>query len=193
MASLWIDRSRIRQAKEDGQADAVRKEVESATRKLLRQQPELLGPDYIALLEAVGKAKRISQKPYAFITINPFPDVEPIEFEDCVERIVNKKWIRDIYSYSYERDDKDRLHVHMIVYRGNKPKSEIIREIYNVVKDIVGDKACIDVENIAQGVRKVYDYCHKSCPNDEKHESEKFFDEYFILDNDTDTESQGDT
>lgn len=175
----------------DGQYDAIRKEVESVTRKLLRQQPELLGPDFINLLEAVGVAKSYSKKPYALITINPFPDACREEFEMCVEKIMMKKWIREIYSYSYEKDDKDRLHVHCIVYRGVKPKSEIIREIYSVVKDIVGDKSCIDVQPIAQGVQKVYDYCHKSFNNDEKHESETFFDSYFMLD-DSNSE-QGDT
>lgn len=175
---MWCDRDQIRNAKLKGQEMAIAKEVEAATRKLIRQNPELLGADYVELLNTIGVAKSRFDKPWAFITVNPRSGTDVTTLATKMQKLLQKKWIQGWYSYHFETTEKDHNHVHMIVYRGAKVKSEIIRETYNTFKDVCADKASIDVKLIASEEAKVYDYVHKQ--DEHKHESAKFFEKFFV-------------
>lgn len=187
-----LERQMTRVAYDRGWENAMTKEVENAARRIIRQHPELLGPQYVEMLEYIGKGKLQNEKPYVFVTINPYPDADRLWFETDVQAVIRKKWVADRYSYSFEEDKKGRYHVHLILYRGKKVKSEIIREIYNTCKTHLGDPSCVDVETIKRNNKDVYKYIHKSTIG-EKHESEIFFNDYFIQDDSSSEEQEGDT
>lgn len=87
---------------------------------------------------------------YWFITINPYPDIEYEVFKKHIDKVVKKKWMtKYIYVYEQRQSEENKpyhgIHFHMIVAK-TCAKSDVLREIYNTCKNIVGHKESIDVK-----------------------------------------------
>lgn len=88
---------------------------------------------------------------FYFITICPYEDIELQSLIKVMTKVLKKKWLNDyVYVYEQRQDDSDKpiygIHVHMIVKREAIAKSDVIREVYNTCKNIVGTKQSIDVK-----------------------------------------------
>lgn len=88
---------------------------------------------------------------YYFITICPYDDVRLQDFLKVIEKVLKKKWMQS-YVYVIEQRQSDEnqpihgIHCHMIVQRIDIAKSDVIREVYNTCKKVVGSKQSIDVK-----------------------------------------------
>lgn len=88
---------------------------------------------------------------YYFITICPYEDIKIEEFQKVMEKVLKKKWMKSyLYVYEQRQSEKEKpftgIHVHMLVKRIEIAKSDVIREVYNTCKNIVGSKQSIDVK-----------------------------------------------
>jgi hypothetical protein len=101
--------------------------------------------------EAQALRSEDSKDQYYFITICPYEDLELDKFLKVMEKVLKKKWFqRYIYVYEQRQHEIGKqyfgLHTHIIVQRDGIAKSDVIREIYNTCKTIVGSKQSIDVK-----------------------------------------------
>lgn len=79
---------------------------------------------------------------HLFITISFPPQYSPLFAQSLIKRLIEKKWLkRCIYYYSYEQrfdgtNGKlgDGLHVHLLLLKSRKAKSQAIREIAGTFK-----------------------------------------------------------
>lgn len=113
---------------------------------------------------------------FYFITICPYPDLELQSLIKVMDKVLKKKWLNDyVYVYEQRQDDDDKpiygIHVHMIVRRETIAKSDVIREVYNTSKSIVGSKQSIDVKllnKLEMSVRLNYILGQKSSEEKQK-------------------------
>lgn len=101
--------------------------------------------------EAMSYRKEESQDQYFFITICPYEDLDFDQFLKVMEKVLKKKWFqRYIYVYEQRQHDSGKqyfgIHTHIILERNGIAKSDVIREVYNTCKTIVGSKQSIDVK-----------------------------------------------
>lgn len=81
----------------------------------------------------------------AFITINLKKDTSINTAIKLVSNILKKKWLTKCH-YTYEQRGEceeelgSGLHVHMLIPDIHKPRSHICNEIYNTVKNYIGNK-----------------------------------------------------
>lgn len=78
------------------------------------------------------------------VTINPPQDCLFVKFQECVKDVVNKKWV-ERYMYNFEtrgfldhnaseiHERYKGVHVHILLYRGDKRPSELEREIKSTI------------------------------------------------------------
>lgn len=95
--------------------------------------------------------RKNAENQYWFVTVNPHPDTELKQLMKCVDKVLKKKWMtKYIYVYEQRQDEIDKpyhgIHMHMVVEKGDKKKAEVIREVYNTCKRIVGSKQAVDVK-----------------------------------------------
>lgn len=87
----------------------------------------------------------------AWVTFNPSPQTPLTTILKLCDNIVKKKWI-DNASYSLEQRGKDSstmgtgIHVHFLFKDIKKPVSHIHREIFNTVKNYVGNPRHVKVQ-----------------------------------------------
>lgn len=108
---------------------------------------------------------RFNKPQHMFITINPdYKTIDESKFIDKVRQFSERKWI-EAYEYAFEwRKDNRGLHVHIIIRRGNKRPSEIIRECKNTFRKFCGNDRHIFVKMIKEkDVEKVSNYITKNC------------------------------
>lgn len=103
--------------------------------------------------EAMSLRRSDQEGQFYFITICPYPDTNIKDFIKVMDKVLKKKWIENyVYVYEQRQDDPDGIfygiHTHMIVQRNGIAKSDVIREVYNTCKNIVGSKQSIDVKLI---------------------------------------------
>lgn len=95
--------------------------------------------------------KQEAENKYYFITICPYDDIELSKLVKVMDKMVKKRWFTS-YVYVYEQRQSEQgkpyhgIHTHIIVDKGSVKKSEVIREVYNTCKDIVGSKQSVDVK-----------------------------------------------
>lgn len=99
----------------------------------------------------VSCRKQEAQNKYYFITICPYDDIEISSLVKVMDKIIKKRWFTSyVYVYEQRQSEEDKpyhgIHTHIIVEKGTVKKSEVIREVYNTSKDIVGSKQSIDVK-----------------------------------------------
>ncbi len=90
-----------------------------------------------------------------FITVNPRPDIDLLEFMKVLRKYVIKKWIDD-YIYVIEQrgiteDESGKgFHSHILIWKpDNKRSSEVIRETKNTFKKIcsVDNPSILNIQN----------------------------------------------
>lgn len=89
----------------------------------------------------------------AFVTINWKPGTTPEHTVGLLSNVIGKKWVKKVFwSYEQRGTDEDSMgsgyHNHLLFLNVDKPKSQIQREIYNTVKNHVGNKFHVDVRMI---------------------------------------------
>lgn len=95
--------------------------------------------------------KQEAENKYYFITICPYDDIELSKLVKVMDKMVKKRWFTS-YVYVYEQRQSEEgkpyhgIHTHIIVDKGTVKKAEVIREVYNTCKDIVGSKQSVDVK-----------------------------------------------
>lgn len=144
----------------DTRFKGLRTEVEkelykNAIRKIVKIKLEE-GTYYAKELQDVyTEAKTLTQQSvseqYFFITICPYDYIELEKIQKAVTKFLKKKWMQKyLYVYEQREDDPDKpyngIHLHFIVHRTGIAKSDVIREIYNTCKNIVGSKQSVDVK-----------------------------------------------
>lgn len=78
---------------------------------------------------------------YVLLTINPRPETTVTDLLQLYSRIRKKKWIYRTYGHFEWRGIDTGLHLHSVLFcKPNKPKCHMHREIYNTVKNHVGNK-----------------------------------------------------
>lgn len=94
---------------------------------------------------------------YFFITICPYPDVKLTDVKRAIEKITKKTWFKKyIYVIEQRQDQPDKpiegIHIHIILRREasplNRPKSDVIKELYSTTQNICGSKQSIDVKEL---------------------------------------------
>lgn len=122
--------------------------IEGGLAALVNSTPQFveLANSYTAITQQKANAKAEADElkwrecPYILVTINPPEDIDIDTLYDCVCQIKSKTWIGNDYVYCFEQrgvTDEELgkgIHAHMLLYRGDKPKSEVVREIKSTVK-----------------------------------------------------------
>ena len=117
------------------------------------RETELRSVELYLPLQEYLKASKAEDRHNAFITINWKPGTTPENTHNIITNIITKKWI-DEYAITWEQrgEDEDSLgtgyHNHILLINLEKPKSQIHREIYSTVKNLVGNKFHVDVRMI---------------------------------------------
>lgn len=75
------------------------------------------------------------------------------ELQKPLNKVLSKKWLKDILVSHEQRgeilpDMGKGYHVHILAEGVNKPVSQIHREIYNTVKDYIGNKKHLDIQTV---------------------------------------------
>lgn len=90
--------------------------------------------------------------PFFFVTLNFKPGTEVEVAKKLVSNVIAKKWIGKYY-YTYEQRGTSAeelgtgLHVHLVLIPNRtKHVSEVNREIYNSIKNYVGNRYHVDVK-----------------------------------------------
>lgn len=125
--------------------------------------PEELGKEFQDLIQLVNDHKKGSSRDYKWLSINPPPDVDKSEFEGLWQACMLKKWMPENVDYAFEYDEKERYHLHS-VFHSRKKNSEIIREVYNTMKEILPNKACIHIRSVTKedAESTIHGYIHKA-------------------------------
>lgn len=90
---------------------------------------------------------------HVWITINPYEDIEIDKFQRTVNKVLQKKWLKDyILTYEQRGDSLETIgegpHCHMLILRDGKRPSEIRKEIYNTCKNICSDMNKVHIQFI---------------------------------------------
>jgi len=92
-------------------------------------------------LAMAEEACRATGERIVWVTVNPEPSVTFKQLETKVDKAVSKAWIES-YAYAYEfrklDNNNNGLHVHILLRKGEKRQSEVIREVTNTFKSLVG-------------------------------------------------------
>ena len=117
------------------------------------REAELRSVELYLPLQEYLKATSSEDRHNAFLTINWKPGTTPENTYNIITNIITKKWI-DEYAITWEQrgEDEESLgtgyHNHILLINLEKPKSQIHREIYSTVKNLVGNKFHVDVRMI---------------------------------------------
>lgn len=131
----------------EGHARAIQRMFTAVYMSHYRRNPQELGKHYIELLEAHNREEKLCTQTHWLITINAPTDTPIDEFENTMKKALDKVWIRDpIYNLEFGPETK-HPHYHLLCKK-NKPKSQVIVEIYNTFKHLIPSKAGIDVRAI---------------------------------------------
>jgi len=85
------------------------------------------------------------------VTVNPKEGTPISTILKLCDNIVKKKWVKNVH-YSLEQRGKDPstmgtgIHVHFLFKGSDKPVSQIHREIFNTVKNYVGNKLHVKLQ-----------------------------------------------
>lgn len=99
------------------------------------------------------QSKSKTKRNNAFVTINWKPGTSVDTAIRLLRNVFQKTWV-DKYHYTFEQRGEHieelgkGFHSHLLFIEVDKPKSQISREIYNTVKNYVGNKLHVDVRMI---------------------------------------------
>lgn len=152
------------QAIADGHAECV-KHIARSFYDAAYRSGMIDDPDIKEMIKLTDKFK-LTKKGHWLITINPSNDIDIGDFSHAVLHIVCQKvWMCD-WSLTFEcGNENDHPHAH-IVCVNNKAKSQVIREVYNSIKDFCLNKECIDVRIVDRA--KAIKYITKNDDNSVK-------------------------
>lgn len=105
---------------------------------------------YLALLLKLDQQEKEN---HFLITINWDP-THPVEsLQPILNKVISKKWIvRYMLTHEQRGEDESEIgkgyHNHILVERVDKKLSEVHREVFNTVKNYVGHKKHVDVQQV---------------------------------------------
>lgn len=138
--------------------------------KEIRQNPSILGEDYVNRLDKLEAARLGEYKNYCHIVIG-FPDDwskdEIMEFHiEKFDKLIEKKWVKEFYAnYEFVSEDGtwSHPHLHLFCTRQGKCKSDLIKETYNTVKKYIHGVEAVHVSLVpAKDFKKQVKYNQKN-------------------------------
>lgn len=177
-----------RTCKQEGFWRAEVKAWEHARFDEIKKRPETLGEDYVQYLDKIASYDSGNTKNYAIITLNFPSDILNFykieELQELVDKVTEKKWVKDfIYNWEFYHKDGSwsHPHVHMLVSKANKSKSEIIREVFNTCNRVIHDSAKIDCKLIpVKDFEKAKNYVKKNREFDVKYREKLYLKNNYV-------------
>ena len=118
---------------------------------------------------------------HIFLTINSPPDIDFLNFQKHINKLINKKWISKYLFYEQRGETHEEqgrgFHAHILIEHTPKKPCEIKRELANTLKDImdVENYHILNIKRIdsAEAKRKV-SYIIGTKKDTEKHVKQKY-------------------
>lgn len=122
---------------------------------------ELLGNSAMRLEETVKKRMNENRVAWWLITLNVRDGTEINEMQVCIDKTVDKCWLRKwVYCWEWGKMN-EHVHIHLICLK-NKAKSTVIRELFSTWKHTMGSKEAINVRGFTnKDYDKVLKYINK--------------------------------
>lgn len=161
--------------------------------KLLDEEDEEVLPIIKQMnIERREKEESLFKTNYAFITINPKPDVPLTEFRKAVDKASKKTFIKkSLYVIEQRGENLDELgkgfHTHMLIDKGDYRPSHMMREFERTFKNLcdTSNPSCFNIRPCKENdLRKRQKYMLGSKKDPSKHLKQKFdkvFREKFVI------------
>lgn len=140
-----------------GQAAAIKQIAKTYYVDAITTDPQIFVPNQFAMIRDWLVKNNLDepkypayQVPFLLITINCRQDTPPMVFYKIaasLSKVWIKRWVACIENFT---ENGNHPHMHMLVEKASgyadKPKSQIVREMFSTFKSVCESRACIDVK-----------------------------------------------